>query len=76
MKAVIQFDECKPHWAVQRGLDKAALALGMTNIKLTGDFDAKITLIYGDVESVSAFSATMRDGPLSEGSIYAVGGVE
>lgn len=76
MRAVIQFDECKPHWATKRGLDKAALALGMTNIKLTGDFDDKITLIYGDVESVSAFSDAIKGSPLSEGSVYAVGGVE
>lgn len=73
--AVISFDETKPHWAQQQGLDKEAERLGMTNIYVSGDFDAKTALIYGNVENFESFKAAAEANKLlREGSVYRVAG--
>lgn len=69
-RVCIQFDECKPHWAEQRGYLSAARECGLTNIRITGDFDAKITEIWGAVADYGAFRARVQEHPLlSEGSV-------
>lgn len=77
MKRVcIQFDECKPHWAEQRGYLDILKDCGLLNddsIRLTGDFDAKLTYIYGNVSSVELFKARFNRCPLrDEGSVREV----
>lgn len=72
-QVVISFDEMKPHWAERCGLDKEAAGLGMSYITVTGDFDAKITHIYGFVEDFGAFAKAMESSPsLREGSLALV----
>lgn len=72
MRIVIQFDETKPHWAIQRGYDKLAESLGMSNIKVTGDFDSKVTYIYGTVDNFETFHNAAQNTCLKEGSIHPV----
>jgi hypothetical protein len=72
MRVVISFDEMKPHWAVQRGLDKEAQRLGMKDVKIGGDFDAKITHIYGTVEDFAIFESAFQFSRLVEGSLSQV----
>jgi len=50
----------KPHWATQRGLDKEAERIGMKDVRVTGDFDAKITHIYGTVEDFTSFESAFK----------------
>lgn len=50
-KMLIAFDEMKPHWATGAGLDKVAETIGFRNVRVTGDFDAKVTHIIGEVEN-------------------------
>lgn len=70
VRVVLSFDEMKPHWAINQGLDKKAEALGMTNIVVSGDFDAKIARIYGDVDDFTKFERAVQAHPqLSEGSL-------
>jgi hypothetical protein len=71
-KICIQFDECKPHWAKQRGYEQVAAELGLTNIRLTGDFDAKITYLIGDVDNFEAFKTKVDNSSLAEGSLHKV----
>lgn len=71
-KVMIQFDECKPHWAKQRGYDTAAAACGLQNVTISGDFDAKLAYVGGEVEDFEAFkvkcseSETLREGSVCE----------
>ncbi len=68
----IEFDECKPHWAKKARYPELATACGMTNLTLSGDFDLKITRIYGVVDSFEAFSASIAETNLKHGSLYRV----
>lgn len=72
INAAISFDETKPHWAEQQGLDKEAALLGMTVAYIGGDFDMKYAVIYGHVDSLEAFKAAAADSRLSHGSVYRV----
>lgn len=72
MRICIQFDETKPHWAIQRGYDKVASQLGMRDIKLTGDFDTKLAYLYGTVDDYDAFAESLKGTVLEEGSLYQV----
>ncbi len=72
MRICIQFDECKPHWATQRGLPELAAQCGLRNILVTGDFDSKLTYIYGDTEDFELFCIRANLTQLSEGSIHEV----
>ena len=72
MRVVISIDECKPHWAVKRGLDKLAASLGMRNIRVLGDFDSKLTDIFGDVDNFEEFETAMQCTALNEGSLFRV----
>lgn len=76
MRAAISIDETKPHWAIKQGLDKVAESLGMTNVKVSGDFDTKHTLIFGDIEDFSAFAEKMKNSDLKWGTLCRVAGDE
>lgn len=73
MRVCIQFDETKPHWALNAGFDKVAESLGMRNVTVTGDFDSKLTYIYGDIDvPLDAFKALVENSKLREGSVHRV----
>ncbi len=72
VRVCLQFDECKPHWAEYYGYRALAMECGLKNIRLTGDFDAKLTYIYGDVDNLEAFRIAVNKTPLREGSLYEV----
>ena len=71
-RVCIQFDECKPHWAKQHGYHLIAAECGLTDITVTGDFDSKLTYIYGNVDSFEIFKAKIEQTSLKEGSLYKV----
>ncbi len=71
-RVVISFDNTKPHWAKQQGLDKEAERLGMTNVTVSGDFDEKIARIYGEVEDFDAFYKSIAGTPLDQGTLSRV----
>lgn len=74
-RVVLSFDETKPHWAKQQGLDQAAEALGLRRIRVTGDFDSKLALIYGVVEDYAAFAFECERHPaLKHGTLALVAG--
>lgn len=73
MRVCIQFDECKPHWAKERDYPQRIRDLGATNLNVTGDFDAKITMIYADVFDFEAFLRNFENNLLGEiGSLHRV----
>lgn len=73
VRMMIRFDECKPHWAEQRGYDKLAAECGLQDVLVTGDFDAKLAYVVGNVTDVAAFRARVAQCPgLSEGSVCEV----
>lgn len=72
--AIISFDETKPHWAIQQGLDREAENLGMMDVRVSGDFDAKTALIYGFVENFEQFQAKIEASRLNHGSLCRVSG--
>lgn len=72
-RVCLAFDECKPHWARARGYDRIAEECGLKIDTLTGDFDTKLTYIYGEVVNVEAFKARVNQSPMSDAcSVYEV----
>src|SRR6185295_10854192 len=73
IRVCLEFDECKPHWAEQRGWPGLAADCGLQNLSVTGDFDSKITRIYGDVEDFDLFKSRIAGTALgNEGSLSRV----
>lgn len=70
-RVCLQFDECKPHWATKARFDRIARELGLQDVLVTGDFDMKLTYIYGKVECFEAFeNAWVRSALEPVSSLY------
>jgi len=68
----IELQECKPQWAVQHGIVEAANRCGLENAKLSGDYDAKLTYVYGQVQNLSQFETLLKQACGCHMSVYAI----
>lgn len=70
-RVMVSFDEMKPHHAEKAGIPAKLGELGMTNIRVGGDFDLKQAEIVGEVADFEAFQARFNQHPLANsGSLF------
>lgn len=65
-KVGIQFDETKPHQLENSNYKDEARRLGMKNIRITGDYDLKVSSLIGEVDDFEDFLVKFHESSLSK----------